>query len=226
MQVYAAMVDRLDQNIGHLMAALEKAGIAENTVIFFLSDNGGEAARIDRTPKVEIGSRDSFTTYGRHWASTSSTPYRKHKKYTHEGGTLTPLIAYWPAGFKRPGRITHEPGHIMDLFATVLDIAGVGQPEGPLGAPPAQSLLPVLRGGAADSERPIFLEHEGHQAVRLGNWKLVRSNKQPWELYNLNEDPAETHDRIAQEPERAARLAALYEAWMEANKVRPWPLHE
>lgn len=228
MKVYAAMVDRLDQNIGRLVESLEKQGIADNTVIFFLSDNGGCAAGMNRTPGVEIGSPESFAAYGRNWANVSNTPYRKYKRFTHEGGTLTPLIAHWPAGLKNNGLITHQPAHIMDIYATCLDLAGAtypdnfnGQTTRPLAS---RSMLPQLQGAAADPARPIFLEHEGNQALRLGAWKLVRSHKQPWELYNLNEDPSELTNLIDQEPERAAQLTALYQEWMQANGVQPWPL--
>ncbi|HKK17249.1 MAG TPA: arylsulfatase [Opitutales bacterium] len=227
MQVYAAMVDRLDQNIGRLVASLEAQGIAENTVIFFLSDNGGEAAGLNRTPSVEIGRPDSFAAYGRNWANVSNTPYRKYKKFTHEGGTLTPLIAYWPAGLDTPGRITHEPAHIMDLYRTILDMAGLPDSEShcdkPATARPSRSLLPLLRGEAADPDRPIFLEHEGHQAVRAGDWKLVRSNKSPWELYNLRDDPSELNDLASQHSERVQQMKQAYQNWMKANHVRSWP---
>ena len=228
MQVYAAMVDRLDQNIGRLVASLEEQGVAENTVIFFLSDNGGEAAGLHRTPALEIGGPDSFAAYGRNWANVSNTPYRKYKKFTHEGGTLTPLIATWPAGLGRSGRITHEPAHIMDVFATVLDIAGVGPPESGLGESaatiPARSFLPVLRGEAADPARPIFLEHEGHQAVRMGPWKLVRSRQKPWELYHMGDDPSELNDLASRHPERVKELEQAYLKWMKTTHVRNWPL--
>lgn len=228
MQVYAAMIDRLDQNIGRLLDSLEQQGVADNTVIFFLSDNGGCSEISDRTPGVEVGGPRSFTTYGRNWANVSNTPYRKYKRYTHEGGTLTPLIAHWPAGLKTPGLITHQPAHIMDVYATCLELADARYPESFQGQPTAplaaRSFLPQLQGRPADPARPLFLEHEGHQAVRLGDWKLVRSHDEPWELYHLRQDPSELDNLAAREPERTAQLAALYEAWMQANHVASWPL--
>ncbi len=228
MQVYAAMVDRLDRNIGRLVAALEAQGVLDNTVIFFLSDNGGCAETLNRTPDAEVGSPQSFAAYGRNWANVSNTPYRKYKCHAHEGGTLTPLIAHWPAGLGQPGRITHEPAHIMDLFATALDLAGAGYPDvfadQATGAIPARSLLPQLRGQAASPQRPIFLEHQGHQGMRLGEWKLVRSHGEPWELYNLAEDPSELNNLAAEFPERVQHFMNAYSVWMSQNGVQPWPL--
>lgn len=228
MQVYAAMVDRLDQNVGRLMETLEKEGLADNTIIFFLSDNGGCPDGLNRTPEVEIGSPGSFAAYGRSWANVSNTPYRKYKAMEHEGGLLTPLLARWPAGFKQPGLITHEPAHIIDFMATCMELAGADMPETIAGNPVTnvvgKSFLPQLQGRAAEENRMLFWEHEGNKAVRQGNWKLVKSHQQNWELYQLDQDPAELNDLSAEFPERVQGLIAAYNDWAETNGVKDWPV--
>lgn len=228
MAVYAGMIDRLDQNIGRLVDALERQGVLDDSLLLFLSDNGASSESLNRTPEVEIGSRDSFAAYGKAWANVSNTPYRKYKRFTHEGGTLTPLIAHWPAGLNHAGRVTHAPAHIMDVFATCLDVAGVSYSKhfGGSARPalPSRSFLPQLQKETYDHGRTIFLEHEGHQAVRMGRWKLVRSQDQPWELYDLQRDPCEMHNLVDTQPAIAAKLCQAYAAWMHEHAVQQWPL--
>ncbi|PHN08171.1 arylsulfatase [Flavilitoribacter nigricans] len=228
MEVYAAMVDRLDQNVGRLMAALEAEGLAENTIVFFLSDNGGCPNGLNNTPEADLGSPTSFVAYGKAWANVSNTPYRLYKAMEQEGGLLTPLIARWPAGIRQPGRITHEPAHIIDFMATCLDLAGADYPQSvgddPVLPPVGRSFLPQLRGEEADDKRPLFWEHEGNQAVRQGPWKLVKRHRKAWELYNLDEDPTELNDLSGQYPEKQRALLSAYEAWARDNGVRDWPV--
>lgn len=228
MQVYAAMVDRLDQNVGRLMAALEAEGLAENTIVFFLSDNGGCAENPNKTPGVPIGSPQSFTAYGQAWANVSNTPYRLYKSMEHEGGLLTPLIAHWPAGLRHKGLITHEPAHIMDFMATCLELSGANYPQEfaglPVPLPAGKSFLPQLQGKNAAPERLLFWEHEGNQAVQQGPWKLVKRHKTAWELYNLHQDPAELQDLSTQYPGQLRHLEAAYQAWAAENGVALWPV--
>ena len=228
MQVHAAMIDRLDQNVGRLIRALEEEGQLENTVIFFLSDNGGcPNGRVD-TPEEEIGSRSSFVAYGKSWANVSNTPYRKYKAMTHEGGLLTPLVAHWPAGIRAPGQISHEPAHIIDFMATCLDLAGLDYPTAYNGheihAKVGQSFVPLLQGGKAPADRMLFWEHEGNQAVRQGPWKLVRRKKKEWELYNLEADPTELNNLVASENTIVEELLLQYRIWADSNGVKDWPV--
>ncbi|MEZ4995180.1 MAG: arylsulfatase [Saprospiraceae bacterium] len=228
MQVYAAMIDRLDQNVQHLMDFLDSARLANNTMVFFLSDNGGCREIRNNTPNEETGSPRSFAAYGEAWANVSNTPYRKYKSMEHEGGLLTPLIAHWPDGLPQRGLITHEPAHIMDLMATCLDLAGIDYPDSLNNAstlPPAgKSFLPQLRGNKADPERTLFWEHEGNKAVRRGSWKLVKQHQGDWELYNITDDPVELHDLSVEYPERVQALSTAYEAWALENAVLKWPV--
>jgi arylsulfatase len=228
MQVYAAMVDRLDQNVGRLLETLETEGLIDNTIVFFLSDNGGCPNGLDRTPEVEVGSPQSFVAYGKAWANVSNTPYRKFKAMEHEGGLLTPLIAHWPAGLPQKGLITHQPAHIIDFMATCLDLAGAEYPgtvEGKEVLPMVgKSFLPQLRGKSADVERKLFWEHEGNKAVRHGPWKLVKRHPQDWELYNLEQDPTELHDLSTDFPDRVTSLSADYARWAQRNGVKDWPV--
>ncbi len=229
MAVYAAMVDCMDQNIGKLMDSLEEEGIAENTVVFFLSDNGACQTDWNKTPDIEIGGRDSNVAYGI-WNNVSNTPYRMRKGQEHEGGIITPLVAHWPAGIRSKGRRVSETAHINDLMPTCLEIAGAAYPETYNGVEldplDGESFLPLLRGGSRGEEPLYFWEHEGNRAVRHGDWKLVVLHKGDWELYNLNYDPFEMNNLIDESPEKAAALLAQYESWAKEHGVRSWPLNQ
>lgn len=224
MAVYAAQVDRMDQGIGRVLQALDKTGKADNTLVLFLSDNGacheGGALGFDeRKNGVPAGGADTYMSYGRSWASAGNTPFRMYKHWTHEGGIATPLIARWPAAIDARGALTHTPGHLIDIMATVVEIAGATYPatrnDKPIAPMEGRSLLPVFRGAARDDARPLFWEHMGNRAVRAGDWKLVAQKEGPWELYNLREDRTELQDRAADEPERVQALLQQYEAWAE-----------
>ncbi|EMI20328.1 arylsulfatase [Rhodopirellula maiorica SM1] len=227
MAVYAAQVDCLDQNVGRLMQALREEQISENTVVMFLSDNGGCAQRFNKTPQEEIGSRRSNASYGK-WFNVSNTPYRMAKTQVHEGGVLTPLIFHWPAGLKRTGHRINAPAHIMDILPTCAELAGVSQPSleqiqsfSPL---EGTSFLSLIDGKKIDSSRVLYWEHEGNRAVRVGDWKLVSLRKKSWELYNLKDDPFEEHDLASVNPRRVTELANLYTDWANEHGVQPWPL--
>ncbi|RQP12662.1 MAG: arylsulfatase [Parapedobacter sp.] len=228
MEVYTAMIDRMDQGIGKLLSALERLGELDNTLIFFLSDNGGCDENIDGRELnqlgSEIGKRGSYIAYDKPWANVSNTPYRQYKSWTHEGGMITPFIAHWPAGIKRHGQSTETVGHIVDLMATCLDVAGLQYPERfneklmvPLRG---ESLMPAFEREKAKS-RTLYWEHFGKKAVRSGDWKLVSGGKeQPWELYNLIEDPVELNDIAAQHPEIVEQLRHMYAAWADGAGVK------
>lgn len=232
MAVYAAQVDRLDQNVGRLVEALERLGILDDTLILFLSDNGcsaeggpGGFRRDDGTPA--IGGADSYASAGLEWANVCDTPFRKFKMSTHEGGISTPLIAQWPNGIARRGEFEPQVGHVIDLLPTILDVAGAGFPTErngqPTLRPDGRSLVPALNGRTFPRE-PIFWEHRGNRAVRAGKWKLVAPHDQPWELYDLDNDRTEQHDLAGTMPEKVAELAATWQAWADSANVLPWPV--
>jgi len=236
MAVYAAIVDRLDQNIGRLVAFLKDRGQLDNTLIFFLSDNGGSSEigtfglrhETARAANYEQWQRAGGWTssYGQGWANVSNTPFRMYKRYNHEGGIAAPLIMHWPARIKSPGTFRRQPAHIVDIMATCADVAAAKYPEQIGGNPitPAEgtSLLPALDGRPLDP-RSLFWEHEGNRAVRSGDWKLVALSGKPWELYNLAADRTETNNLAATHPERVEELAAQWEAWAKRARVYPRP---
>ena len=219
MAVYAAMIDRMDQNIGRLIDFLKQNGQYENTVIVFLSDNGACAETVNskllNDPSTKIGEKGSYAIYGEPWANVSSTPFKKYKHYMHEGGINTSFIIQWPAGIK-PGKGFHEGyGHVMDLLPTSLELAGAA----PLDVPGES--LSHLWTGKKNPDRKIFWEHEGNKAVRWKEWKLVQElEDESWALYNLNEDPSEIRDLAAQKPALAAELSKAYDVWASQMGVR------
>ncbi len=225
MAVYAAQIDRMDQGVGKVMEALERKGFADNTLVLFLSDNGachessslGTNFRGDLTG--EIGTVDSYHSYGLSWSNASNTPFRKHKSWVHEGGIATPLIVHWPGRVARPGSVTRQPGHVMDLMATCCDAAGVAYPESHRGRAvlPLEglSLVPVFRGEERPPHELMYWEHFGNRAVRCGNWKLVEDarGKGGWELYDMEADRTECRNLAAQRPDVADDLRRKYAAW-------------
>ena len=230
MAVYAAQMDRMDQNIGRLITALKKQDGLDNTIVFFLSDNGGADTNLHAHPEAEIGSRHCWSAYGRSWANVSNTPYRKYKAMTHEGGIITPLIVHWPDGIKTRGRISHEPVHIVDIVPTVLSLARSDYPKTYKGQALAPlmgtDIMPLVHGKTRVSDKTMFFEHQGNQAARMGNWKLVRRHNQEWELYNLAEDPTELDNLINEQVQIADSLRKLFNQWAEQCGVRPWPIEK
>ncbi len=217
MAVYAAMVDRLDQNIGRLMQYLELQGVADNTIIMFMSDNGGCPYAFNHTPDVPPGPREGYRTYDSEWANASNTPFRLYKQYSHEGGIATPFIVHWPAGISSAGRRTDQVGHLVDIMPTLVEVAGASYPAAHKGHDvlPMEgvSLLPVLRGEALENRPPIYWEFRGNRAVREGPWKLVAERSKGWELYNVEKDRTELEDLMHTEAERASKMATMYDAW-------------
>jgi arylsulfatase len=227
MAVYAAQIDRLDQGVGKILAELKATGAEKNTLVLFLSDNGGCAEIIARSakPDAQVGTADSFLSYGVGWANASNTPFRLYKHWVHEGGIATPLIAHWPAVITKPG-LTDQPGHVIDLMATCADVAGAEYPKKfkdhditPL---EGKSLRPIFEGKTRPGHEAIFWEHEGNKAVRMGQWKLVEKYKGEWELYDLVTDRTELTNLAAKEPERVKEMAAKWEAWAKRANVLPW----
>lgn len=235
MAVFAAQVDRLDQNVGRVLTALRERGIDQQTLIFFLSDNGasdravgtldkpGETWRSDGTP-TRVGNRpdiwpgpaDTFVTAGPAWACLSNTPFREHKSSNAEGGIASPLIAWWPRTIAAGG-ICHELSHITDITATVLDVAGAEYPSqfhGREVTPLAgKSLLPVLRGESRAGHESLCWSISGWKAVRQGQWKLVAAKGGAWQLFDLSRDRTELEDLAEEQPERVRSMAKIFAQW-------------
>ena len=243
MAVYAAQVDCLDRNIGRVLRALREAGAENNTLVFFLSDNGashqtwgrsldqkGRTWRLDGTPTkvgskptVQPGPADHFVCYGPPWANVSNAPFRNYKATVHEGGIATPLIVRWPQVISKGDAIAHQVGHITDIMATCLDVAGVEYPAAFTGRKvlplEGKSLLPIFHNrpvGGMSPSRVLCWDLNGNRAVRMGKWKLVAVKGRPWELYDMEADRTETSDLAEKHPERVEAMAARYQAWRGA----------
>ncbi len=269
MEVYAAMVDCMDQGIGRIVGELKRSGQFDNTLILFLQDNGGCAETVGRAPKsgdnnsktypviardalrqdvipkqlrdgravrqgpgVMPGAEDTYIAYGEAWANVSNTPFRLYKHFEHEGGISTPLIAHWPAGIPAPRRkaLEKQPGHLIDLMATCVDLAGSKYPaelaNEKIQPMEGVSLRAAFEGKALNRPQPIFWEHEGNRAVRDGQWKLVSKHPGKWELYDMEANRAELNDLAAQQPNRVKTMAAQWDAWAKRVGVLPWPLNQ
>lgn len=219
MAVYAAMIERMDRGIGRLVAALKATGRLDDTLIVFLSDNGGCAEEYNLTPDLAPGPKDSFRTLDIGWASATNTPFRKFKNWDHEGGICTPAIAHWP-GHVPAGRIAHDVGHFIDFMPTCLELAGAtypGQHRGQAVLPPeGRSLVPLLTGGSTTPDEPRLLcwQFGSAAAARRGPWKIVRRGRQnPWELYEIETDRTETRDLAAARPQIVTALSREWHAW-------------
>jgi arylsulfatase len=230
MAVYAAQVDRMDQGIGRIIEALEQTGRMNNTLFLFLSDNGGcdeiikgsntrhgHFERGGTTPDVFPGEPDTYASYGFGWANASNTPFRRYKKWIHEGGIASPLVAHWPQGIAAQGELRSQVGHVTDLMATCIDLAGADYPtecRGNVVIPlPGVSLTPAFADAPVSRHAPLFWEHFGNRGMRDGNWKLVAGEDRPWELYDLVKDRTEVNNLAEAHPERVAAMAAQYDAW-------------
>ncbi len=267
MEVYAAMIDAMDQGIGRIVAELKKQGQLDNTLLLFLQDNGGCAETIGRRgnttrpekptlpaipltalrqdvipkqnragvptlngPGVMPGPEDTYIAYGQGWANVSNTPFREYKHWVHEGGISTPLIAHWPAGIAARGVLRHQPGHLIDIMATCVDVAGATYPAERNGEKitplEGRSLKPAFASEARDAlaRDAIYWEHEGNRAIRADAWKLVAKGPgAPWELYDMVHDRTEQRDLASAEPARVKELSTKWETWARRAHVLPWP---
>jgi arylsulfatase len=233
MAIYAAQIDRMDQGVGKVMEALKRNGYDDDTLVMFLSDNGAchESGSLGRNfrPDLdgEMGSVDSYHSYGLSWSNASNTPFRKHKSWVHEGGIATPLIVRFPSRIPKPGHITHQLGHVVDIMTTCCDAAGINYPrefEGHALTPSeGLSLLPVFEGRERQPHDLLYWEHYGNRAVRSGKWKLVEdgtdSRQGGWELYDMESDRTELNNLVDARPEVAKELKAKYSAWAERVRV-------
>ncbi len=220
MEVYAAMIDRMDQNIGRVLTKLEELGKAENTLVIFVSDNGASAENAGSNINDdygEIGSMTRWTSLGSSWANVGNTPFRYFKGNSYEGGINTPCIAFWPG--KIPGNsVTEFPGHFIDFMATIVDVTGATYPEeyNNQKITPMQgiSLLPVLKGQKAEREGSIFWEWKEGQAMYYDGLKIVKQGRnRPWDLYNIEKDPTETNNLARKNTEKVKELDKMFREW-------------
>ncbi len=233
MAIYAAVMDEMDQSIGVLVKALREREELDNTLILFVSDNGGNA---ERGPMgvlkggERLGGPGSKVWCGKSWAWAQNTPFREFKSHVHEGGIATPMIAHWPAGIDAAleGKWNQDVGHVIDIMSTCVDLAGAKYPDKHNGQAitPMQgrSLKPTFRGQAIERDEMLYWEHQGNRAVREGDWKLVAKGiNSPWELYNLGSDRTEANNLVDTHTERAKRLAQAWQGWAKRAQVYPMP---
>jgi len=257
MKAYAGMIAGMDRNIGRLIADLKRSGELDKTLILFLSDNGAcaewEPFGFDLTKPTTVsaglginmgtpnmpnvlhhgaaletmGGADTLFSYGSAWANLSNTPWRLYKHYSHEGGISSPLIVYWPNGVKARGQWRNQPGHVIDLMATLVDIAGATYPKERAGVnvQPMEgvSLRPAFANQPLDRKAPLYFEHDGSRAVRDGDWKLVSTRDGEWELYNITADRTELNNLASKHPDKVKELAARWDAWAQRTNVLPRP---
>ncbi|WP_119081070.1 arylsulfatase [Chitinophaga alhagiae] len=248
MAVHAAMVDRMDRGIGRVVNALRQAGVLDNTLIIFLSDNGaspenaagygpgfdrpgstrsGEKIVYPAGKNVMPGPQTTFASIGPLWANVANTPYRYAKADSYEGGIRTPMIAFWPKGIKAKGDISGRLSHVMDFMATFVELAQAAYPASYNGhtVKPMQglSMAPVFRGAGQQGHTALFNEHMGAKYARTGKWKLVARRDGPWRLYHISADETELKDLSAQHPDVVKKLEQRWQQWAEQNQVQPKP---
>lgn len=237
--IYSAQIERMDENVGRIVAQLEQMGVLDNTLILFLSDNGccaeggmfgykwGENKIANHSQWRKESARSS--SMGQAWACASNTPFRLYKHWVHEGGIATPLIARWPKVIGERGGLTHQPGHVVDIMATCCDVAGAEYPKQKNGKAIRDlrgvSLVPAFRTPSQTTPRTLFWEHETHAAIREGDWKLVSlsaADAEAWELYDMSKDRVELNDQAASHPEIVARLKKRWTDWARETDVLPF----
>jgi arylsulfatase len=224
MAIHAAMIDRMDQEIGRILAQLKAMGAFENTIIFFASDNGASAEIMVRNgghdPAAPPGSAATYLCLGPGFSSAANTPHRRHKTWVHEGGISTPLVVHWPAGIAAKGELRTTPAHVIDFVPTVLDLLDIDKPKQWQGEAipeaPGKSLVPAFAKDETIARDSLWWLHEDNKAIRVGDWKLVAAKGDKWALYDLKTDRAEQHDLAAQMPEKAKELADLWQKQTDA----------
>jgi len=221
MSIHAAMIDRMDREIGRVLEQVRAMGAMDNTIIFFLSDNGASAEQIIRgdgnDPAAAPGSAKSYLCLGPGWSTASNTPLKLHKTWVHEGGISTALVVHWPAGIKARGELRHDVGHVIDFVPTLLDLAGgtwSDQWHNATAPPlPGRSLVPAFTKDDSVTRDFLYFQHQGHGALRMGDWKIVSlaPGKAPWELYDLAADRCEMRDLADLHPEQVNEMAAKWD---------------
>ena len=218
MAIHAAMIHRMDIEIGRIFDQIKSMGEWDNTLVMFLSDNGASAEIMVRAdghdPKAPLGSAPTYLCLGPGWSTTCNTPFRRHKTWTHEGGAATPFIVSWPEGIKARGEARNNPGHVIDVVPTMLELAGATpHPDAP--PSPGKSLMPVFeKDGTVDHDQ-FWWYHDDHRAIRVGDWKAVAPQGGPWELYDLSNDRGEMNNLAKSKPEKLQQLVEAWEATTE-----------
>lgn len=219
MAIHAAMVTRMDLEIGKLLAQVETMGALNDTVVVFLSDNGASSEQLIRgdghDASAPAGSANTHLGMGPGWSSYSNAPFRLHKSWVNEGGIATPLIVNWPKGISDRGKLRHDPCHFVDVLPTLVDVAG-GKPVAPSGPGLAgRSIAPAFTRDGSVKRDFLYFNHSNNRAIRAGNWKLNAIGASgPWELYDLGKDRAEQKDLAGAQPDRVRELAAK---WKQAD---------
>lgn len=220
MAIHAAMIDRMDQEIGRVLEQLKAMNQFEDTLIVFLSDNGASAEIMVRADghdaTAPAGSGKSYLCLGPGWSTVCNTPFRRHKTWVHEGGIRTPFIAHWANGKFAKNSLNKTLGHVVDVVPTLLDLAGV-ETESVRGvlARPGRSIAPLFSGKAMPRSKTIWWLHEGNRALRTDNWKIVAAKDEPWSLYDMENDPAETSDLAEVDAVRVAEMKALWQKQLD-----------
>ncbi len=251
MEVYAAMIDRMDQGIGTVISKLKEEGLYEDTIILFLSDNGGCSEEIgDQSKKwisegvaprtcregseIHFGNNDSimpgpestWQSYGLPWANLSNSPFRGYKSQIYEGGISSPLIIKWKEGFEKAKGISHQQCHLIDIVPTLLDIVGIKAPKEYQGKEMQEmegtSFAEIFKGKESILNKVLGWEHQGSEGIRENKWKLVKVFKRPWELYDMEQDRTETNDLIRKQKERALKMEKMYHNWAKRCNVLPY----
>jgi arylsulfatase A-like enzyme len=222
MAIHAAMIDRMDREIGRVLGQLKEMGALENTIVLFASDNGTSAEFLNRGDKhdkaVPLGSGGSYLCLGPGWSTVGNTPFRLHKSWVHEGGISTPFIVHWPKGIAPRGQLRHTAAHVIDFVPTILDIVGVTPERNWQGAEapplPGRTLLPAFKRDVTVPRDYLFFHHENNKALRVGDWKLVskRPNTNEFALYNLKKDRSEQVNLAQKE---GARVESMTRQWQE-----------
>jgi arylsulfatase len=250
MAVHAAMIDRMDQGIGRMLAALRKNGQFDNTLILFLSDNGASPencaaygpgfdrpnqTRDGRPISYDLKKRDMpgpetvYASIGQCWANVANTPYQYWKAESYEGGVRTPLVAFWPKGITaKKGSFSPQVGHVMDFMATFVEMTGATYPKSYKGhtitPTTGLSLMPSFKQKATTGHQNLFNEHFNARYARSGNWKLVAAGTDTtWKLFNLDNDQTETENVAARHPEKVRELESKWQQWAKTHQVLPKP---
>jgi arylsulfatase len=229
MAIHAAMVDRMDREIGRVVDQVKAMGAMDNTIIFFAADNGASAEMMVRggghDPTAAPGSEKTFLCLGPGWSSSSNTPFRRHKTWVHEGGISTPLIVHWPKGIVARGELRTNPGHFIDIVPTILELAGAKAPTTwngqPVPTPPGKSIVPVFAKDKTVQHEQLWWAHEGNRALRVGNMKIVAAGETaPWELYDLTTDRGEINNLASAQPEKVKEFGARWQRiWDEQREL-------
>lgn len=215
MAIHAAMITRMDIEIGKLLKQVEAMRALDDTVIIFLSDNGASSEQLIRgdghDASAPLGSARTHLCLGPGWSSCSNTPFRLHKSWVNEGGIASPLIAHWPKGIKDRGKLRHDPCHFVDVLPTLVDLAG-GKPVAPSGPGLAgRSMVPAFSRDGSIQRDYLYFNHNNNRAIRVGDWKLIATGESgPWEMYDLGKDRCEQKDLAGAQPDRARQLAAKW----------------